>query len=86
MYDDNMKKVILVLRCAFEGLLGFIMVLGAIVQLPKFIGELRSESFSGAYTAGVAFGLVMLLVLGFFLCRDALRVGRRIRTTQVTQI
>jgi hypothetical protein len=72
----------LVVRCLFEGLLGLFLLLGAVAQLPKFLFMLRNE-FNVAYLLGSVTGLLILAILGFLLCRDSLRVFRRIRPTPV---
>jgi hypothetical protein len=77
-----MNKPMLVVRCLFEGLLGLFLLLGAVAQLPKFLFMLRNE-FNVAYLLGSVTGLLILAILGFLLCRDSLRVFRRIRPTPV---
>lgn len=73
-----MKPLLLAVRCGIEGILGAYMMLAAIAELPKAISSLRG-SYNIAYTCGMLGGAFIVGVFGYYIFRDAVRTGRRIR-------
>lgn len=71
-----MKSFLLIVRCVLEGLLGLYMMLATLAELPKAAFALHSNI---AYACGMLGGAFILGVLGFYIFRDAVRVGGKIR-------
>jgi len=78
-----MRKATLVIRCAIESVLGAFMLIGALLQLHLIFHPdhpiLDWNDFLSNFT-GVVLVLALLAVCGVALCRDSLKVFRRIRT------
>jgi hypothetical protein len=78
-----MTKAILIIRCCIEGLLGMFMLLGAVVPLQQ-----ASTGWSGwndflSNLTGAVVARVICAACGIALCRDSLKVYRRIQTRTV---
>jgi hypothetical protein len=71
-----MKSLVLVLRCALEGLLGASMMLATLAGIAISL----LNSYGVAYTLVSLTGSFILGALGFYMFRDAIRVGRRLRS------
>ena len=77
-----MRSVWMIVRCGGEGLLGMLFLLNTPIQLVRIVAMVRSSQSTSAYLLGGLFGVCLCAVLGFLLVRDAIRVGRRIRSAQ----
>ena len=72
-----MKTPWLIFRLIFEGVVGFFMLFSPIAQLPIILGDLRQANYAGL--AGTLLGVVIMVILGFYVFRDAVRIMKRIR-------
>ncbi len=70
-----MKRLLLTLRLALEAIFGVMIVLNAPISLIKVVGS----GSSTPYILGSIGGIVIGLVIGFLLIRDAMRVGKRLK-------
>jgi hypothetical protein len=59
------------------------MMLAAFSEIPKSIMMLRN-GYQAAYYLGAFVGIVLLSGFGFFIFRDGMRVGGRIRSKAAT--
>jgi hypothetical protein len=76
-----MKSFWLAVRCGLEGILGAYMMVAFVAEAPKaIINLILRGSYNIAYTFGALAGVFVLGVLGYYIFRDAVRVGRRVRT------
>jgi len=73
-----MKTALLAIRCGLEGVLGFLLMLVVLVDLPKAIISLQGAE-NKAYACGMVLGTLIMGCLGYYIFRDAIKVGRRIR-------
>ncbi len=65
----------LAVRCVLEGLLGALMMLSTLAGVAISL----LNSYGIAYTLVSLAGCFILGALGFYMFRDAIRVGRRLR-------
>jgi hypothetical protein len=79
-----MKTFLLVLRCGLEGIIGLYMMV--VTPLAYLVAIIRGLFMPGAraYALGMLVGVSIFCYLGYLVFRDALRVGRRIRTKPQT--
>ena len=79
-----MKTPWLVFRLIFEGVVGFFMLFSPIAQLPTILRDLRQGNHAGL--AGTLIGVGIMVILGFYVFRDAVRVMKRIRKNQTSAL
>ena len=74
-----MKTFILVLRCAFGGLLGLIFTYASLSQSVNVIGHFIRSEWSHERTLGGMVIASIFGILGFYAIREAITVAKRIR-------
>ncbi|HEX9201688.1 MAG TPA: hypothetical protein VF865_19175 [Acidobacteriaceae bacterium] len=79
-----MKKFLLALRMAVEGILGFLVLLTVPVSLLRVLAARSQESI--AYLLGSLVGMILMLVLGIWLLKDAGRVFGRLKSSPPSRL
>jgi hypothetical protein len=85
-----MKTFLLVMRCGLEGILGVLLILVFLSDIPKsIIGVIRlfgaeNGKTSVAEVSGMVIGMFIMGFFGYLAIRDAIKIGRRIQTKPQT--
>lgn len=75
-----LRKTLLIVRCSIEGLLGAAMLLCAVIPIPPPSAGGSGWSDFLSNLTGALVARLIVAACGFALCRDSLKVYRRIRT------
>ena len=85
-----MKTFLLTMRCGLEGILGGLLILLYLIDIPQtIVGVIRllgaeSGKPSVAFVSGMVIGTLTAGFLGYESIRDAIKVGRRIQSKPQT--